>query len=134
MNFKSLKEKWNEDIHWHKQKQMYIKKQISSQLFKGSVKVLMLHNWLHLLLETLYGELGVGVWRYRFDPWVRKIPWTRKWQPTPVFLPGEFHGQRSPADPWGHTEKGITEHYPHMENRGIINFPDKWISDIFGSN
>ena len=29
------------------------------------------------------------------DPWVRKIPWRRKWQPTPVFLPGEVHGQRS---------------------------------------
>ena len=32
-----------------------------------------------------------------FDPWVRKIPWRRDWQPTPVFLPGEFHGQRSLA-------------------------------------
>ena len=31
------------------------------------------------------------------DPWVRKIPWRRKWQPTPVFLPGEFHGQKSLA-------------------------------------
>ena len=30
-----------------------------------------------------------------FNPWVRKIPWRRKWQPTPVFLPGESHGQRS---------------------------------------
>ena len=30
-----------------------------------------------------------------FDPWVRKIPCRRKWLPTPVFLPGEFHGQRS---------------------------------------
>ena len=30
----------------------------------------------------------------RFDPWVQKIPWRREWQPTPVFLPGEFHGQR----------------------------------------
>ena len=29
------------------------------------------------------------------NPWVRKIPWRRKWQPTPVFLPGESHGQRS---------------------------------------
>ena len=29
-----------------------------------------------------------------FDPWVRKIPWRRKWQPTPIFLPGESHGQR----------------------------------------
>ena len=31
----------------------------------------------------------------RFDPWVRKIPWKREWLPTPVFLPGDFHGQRS---------------------------------------
>ena len=29
-----------------------------------------------------------------FNPWVGKIPWRRKWQPTPVFLPGKFHGQR----------------------------------------
>ena len=33
--------------------------------------------------------------RHRFDPWVRKIPWRRAWQPTPMFLPGESHGQRS---------------------------------------
>ena len=38
-----------------------------------------------------------------FDPWRRKIPWKEKWQPTPVSLPGEAHGQRSLADysPWG---------------------------------
>ena len=33
--------------------------------------------------------------RRGFDPWVRKIPWRRKWQPAPVFLPGESHGQGS---------------------------------------
>ena len=33
--------------------------------------------------------------RCRFDPWVGKIPWRRKWQTTPVFLPGKSHGQRS---------------------------------------
>ena len=33
--------------------------------------------------------------RCGFDPWVRKIPWRRAWQPTPVFLPGESRGQRS---------------------------------------
>ena len=33
--------------------------------------------------------------RYRFNPWVRKIPWRRKWQFTPVFLPRKFQGQRS---------------------------------------
>ena len=44
--------------------------------------------------------------RPRFDPWVRKIPWRRKWQPTPVFLPGEFHEQRSLAcySPWDSKE------------------------------
>ena len=46
-----------------------------------------------------------------FDPWVRKIPWRRKWLPTPVFLPGEFHGQRSLAgySPRGHKESDATE-------------------------
>ena len=40
--------------------------------------------------------------RWGFEPWVRKIPWSRKWQPTPVLLPGELHGQRSLAgySPW----------------------------------
>ena len=32
--------------------------------------------------------------RHGFDPWVRKIPWRRVWQSTPVFLPIKFHGQR----------------------------------------
>ena len=35
--------------------------------------------------------------RRRFDPWVRKIPWRRKRQPTPLFLPGKSSGQRNPA-------------------------------------
>jgi len=33
--------------------------------------------------------------RQGFDPWVRKIPWRRAWQPTPVFSSGELHGERS---------------------------------------
>ena len=33
--------------------------------------------------------------RHEFKPWVRKTPWRSKWQPTPVFLPGKSHGQRS---------------------------------------
>ena len=48
--------------------------------------------------------------RPRFDPWVGKI-WRRDWQPAPVFLPGEFHGQRSldGYSPWGHKESDTTE-------------------------
>ena len=47
----------------------------------------------------------------RFEPWVRKIPWRRQWQPTPVFLPGESHGERSLASysPWGGKESDMTE-------------------------
>ena len=39
-----------------------------------------------------------------FDSWVGKIPWRRKWQPTPAFLPGGFHGERSLAgySHWDH--------------------------------
>ena len=41
--------------------------------------------------------------RCRCNPWLRQIPWRRKWQPTPVFLPGKSHGQRSLVvySPWG---------------------------------
>ena len=35
-----------------------------------------------------------------FDPWIRKVPWRRAWQSTPVFLPRESHGQRSLAGIW----------------------------------
>ena len=46
-----------------------------------------------------------------FNPWVRKILWRRKWQPAPVFLPGEFHGQRRLAgySPWGSKESDMSE-------------------------
>ena len=42
--------------------------------------------------------------RRGFNPWIGKIPWRREWHPTPVFLPGKFHGQRSLVgySPWGH--------------------------------
>ena len=45
------------------------------------------------------------------DSWVRKSPWRRKWQPTPVFLPREFQGQRNLLgySPWGHKELDMTE-------------------------
>ena len=46
-----------------------------------------------------------------FDHWVGKIPWRRVWPPTPVFLPGKYHGQRSLAgySPWGRKELDMTE-------------------------
>ena len=48
----------------------------------------------------------------RFDPWVRKIPWRRKWQTTPIFLLGEYSMDRGAwwaISPWGHKESDTTE-------------------------
>ena len=56
-----------------------------------------------------------------FDPCVGKIPWRRKWQPTPVFLPGEFHGWTSLVgySPRGRKESDTTErlHFTIREQR-----------------
>ena len=50
--------------------------------------------------------------RFGFDVWVGKIPWWRKWQPAPVFLPGQFHGQMSKVgySPWGCKKLDSTKH------------------------
>ena len=56
-----------------------------------------------------------------FDPWIRKIPWRKAWQPTPVFLPGESYGQRSLVGygPYCHRVRhdsrdlGCTQTYPY---------------------
>ena len=65
-----------------------------------------------------------------FDPWVGKIPWRRNWQSTPVFLPGEFHGQRSPVgySPWDHKELDMTEQLTHTLHilKGI-----KWNKSLY---
>ena len=55
----------------------------------------------------------------RVDPLVGKIPWRRQWQSSPIFLPGEFHGQRSLAgySPWGHKESDATERLTHSATK-----------------
>ena len=56
--------------------------------------------------------------RCGFDPWVRKIPWRRAWQPTPVFLPGESQGQRSLA---GCKELDMSEMTEHTHVLKIVS-------------
>ena len=61
--------------------------------------------------------------RFRFDPWVGKIPWSRKWQPTPVFLHGRVHGQRSLAgsSPRSHKQLDTTEHtHTHARTQSVL--------------
>ena len=59
-----------------------------------------------------------------FSPWVGKVPWRRKWQPTPVFLPGEFHRQRSLVghSTWAGKQSDATEHAgrPQMRRDGGV--------------
>ena len=59
--------------------------------------------------------------RQEFDPWVRKIPWRRAWQSTPVFLPGESHGQRNLAgySQEGHKESDMTEQTYHARTFAV---------------
>ena len=54
-----------------------------------------------------------------FDPWVGMIPWSKKWHPSPVFLSGKFHGQRSLAgyNSWGRKELDMTE---QLNNNNVI--------------
>ena len=63
-------------------------------------------------------------------PWIRKIPWRRKWQPTPVFLLGESYGQRNLVgySPWGHKESDMTEqlHLYHLQGRLALASQQRW--------
>ena len=61
-------------------------------------------------------KASATMWENRFDPWVGKIPWRRKWQPTPVFLPGKSHGWRILVgySPWGRKESDTTEQLHFM--------------------
>ena len=63
-------------------------------------------NWSSLVAQTVKNPPAM------WETWLGKIPWRSKWLPTPVFWPGEFHGQRSPASysPWGRKELHMTEH------------------------
>ena len=58
--------------------------------------------------------------RHGFDLWVGKIPWRKEWQPTPVFLPGEPHGQRSLAG----TVHGVTKSWMQLSD-STINKDDR---------
>ena len=61
-----------------------------------------------------------------FDPWVGKIPWRRKRQLTPVFLPGESHGQRSlvGCSPWGRKESDTTKQQQGLPRRQLHCTPE----------
>ena len=85
-------------------------------------------KWASLVAQMVNICLQCG--RPGFDPWAGRISWRRKWQPTPVFMPGESHGRRSLVgySPWGHKESDTTErlhfHFTRKIKTGyVIVFP-----------
>ena len=64
--------------------------------------------------------------RHSVDPWVGKIPWSRKWQPTPVFSPGKSHGQRSPVgySTWGRRRVG--NNIPQKKRGALLRKGASW--------
>ena len=76
-------------------------------------------------------ESACHYWSHKrcgFNPWVEEIPWSRKWQPTPVFLPGKFHGQSrlEGYSPWSHKESDMTEHTSISEILRYLPFSDSF--------
>ena len=78
----------------------------ATMIWRKAITCLGLPQWLS------WQRICLQCRRPGFNPWVGKIPWRRKWQPTPVCLPGEFHEQRSLAgySPWASKESDKTEH------------------------
>ena len=82
-------------------------------------------SWFYFVivsLASLVGQMVKNLPGSARDPGSipEKIPWRREWQPTPVFLPGKFHGHRSLVgySPWGHKESDTGEH-THMHTKQI---------------
>ena len=64
--------------------------------------------------------------RCRFDPWIGKIPWRRKWQPTPVFLPEKFHGLQPDKLLW---EIPWTEEPGGLQCMGLQRAEHDWLNN-----
>ena len=115
------------------------------------------YEWISHNTWKIYGiRIRLQCRQPRFDPWGRKIPWRRKWQLTPLFLPGKFHGQRrlTGYSPWGrksqkwlsnwawarlqdlirtkHEKKGRMQDYSsHSQQRSMRWFIQKWVQFHF---
>ena len=91
-NLPAIRETWVQSLVWE------------DPLVKGKATHSSILAW---TIPFNFGHCG----RPGFNPWVGKIPWRRKWQPTPVSLPGKSHGHRSLAgySSWGHKESDTTE-------------------------
>ena len=79
--------------------QVFLCLKLWKTITQGGLRIFLLSSWINQEQGFPGSSNGKRVFlqcgRLGFDPRVGKIPWRRKWQPTPVFLPGKSHGQRS---------------------------------------
>ena len=94
-----------------------------------------IQNEIHVFFLSKGGREGLPQWLrdkestcqcriHRFNPWVRKIPWREKCQPTPSFLPGKSHGQKSLVgySLWGHKELDRIDSHLSADGHKLIFF------------
>ena len=121
---------------------MQPQKQINPQnLSSGPPNVIcicpLIDNWLNKYSTPFPGDSVVkNPPANELDPWAGKIPWKRKWQPTPIFWPGKSHGQRSLVgySTWGHKELDtiywLTTHM-HIGKQGLSCTDMNNLQDIY---
>ena len=115
----------------------YMRFQLGSSTLQVSLGYKHLPRWLSSRESACNaGDAGDRHKWLGLDPWVRKIPWVRAWQPTPEFLPRKSHGQRSLVgySAWGHKESNTTEvlstHAPRIIKHPSIIFRLKKKKDV----
>ena len=106
-----------------------------TQFTNNNMKYSLLVNSMLFLGGPVGTESACKLRTPEFDPWVRKIPWRREWQPTPVFLPGEVHDRRA----WQATVYGVAKSQTRLDN-SHFHFRSLWnplvcttLSTIIGS-
>ena len=104
--FKVMIKTWKKNIFSNKKLENIKENQVE---LKNIITEILKYNGLPWSLRWLRICLQCSI--PGFDPWVRKIPWRRGWLPPPIFLPGEFHGQRNLMDYslWSHKELDMTK-------------------------
>ena len=92
-----------------------------------------IHTWWGFPSDYVVKNLPANIGGTRFDPWVRKISWRRKWQPILVFSPGKYHGQRSleGCNSWGCKGVGHNLATKQQQHTYMISFLPSFIVSFF---
>ena len=89
---------------------VWVFKKLTFHIIPKTAKHFHIYSFINVIykLQNVIKKKSIKLWNWTF--WVGKIPWRREWLHAPVFLPGEFHKQRSLAvySPWGQKDSDMT--------------------------